>query len=405
MREDFQGGTGVLKRLVAGICTAALVCLLLPAAPAQAEPSSGGVTVEQAAKRLVDLNTQLEMASEDLVQIDADIEATKDKIADIEKQRAKTEDELSQARKTLSATVEEMYENGNVTYLEVLLGAMSFDDFVSKLDLLERVSSSRASAIENVTRLQDELDAQQEELSKTLSAQESLKDQAESKQTTIQTSINSAENLYESLTPSMREAVNDETDKIAGSSSTSQGGSSAGDASASKPAGSGSGSSASKPSKPSGSGSSSGSSSGSGSSSDKPSKPAGSGSSGGSTSTAGAHPQVVKIAKKYLGVKYVWGGASPKTGFDCSGLTMYCYQQIGISLSHSSRWQYEEGKHIARSALQPGDLVFFGPSVSGIHHVGIYIGGGQYIHAPQTGDVVKISSLSSRGDYVGACRP
>ena len=101
------------------------------------------------------------------------------------------------------------------------------------------------------------------------------------------------------------------------------------------------------------------------------------------------HGGVVGIAMRYLGVPYVWGGASPR-GFDCSGLVMYVFAQIGVSLPHSSYAQYGMGSPVSMSQLQPGDLVFF----AGASHVGIYIGGGQFIHAPHTGDVVKISSLS-----------
>jgi cell wall-associated NlpC family hydrolase len=119
------------------------------------------------------------------------------------------------------------------------------------------------------------------------------------------------------------------------------------------------------------------------------------------TAPAGAgHPEAATIALHYLGVPYVWGGASPD-GFDCSGLVMYVYAQIGIALPHFAAAQYGMGTPVARSDLQPGDLVFF----DGLNHVGIYIGGGQLVHAPQTGDVVKISSLSDFGDsYVGARR-
>jgi cell wall-associated NlpC family hydrolase len=113
------------------------------------------------------------------------------------------------------------------------------------------------------------------------------------------------------------------------------------------------------------------------------------------------HPEAATIALRYLGIPYLWGGASPATGFDCSGLVMYVYAQLGISLPHYAAAQYQLGTPVDRSRLQPGDLVFF----DALDHVGIYIGNGQFVHAPQTGDVVKITALSDFGDsYVGARR-
>jgi cell wall-associated NlpC family hydrolase len=111
--------------------------------------------------------------------------------------------------------------------------------------------------------------------------------------------------------------------------------------------------------------------------------------------------QAVAIAEQYLGVPYVWGGASP-SGFDCSGLTMYVYAQLGVSLPHNAAAQYGMGTPVPRDALEPGDLVFF----DGLGHVGIYVGGGSFIHAPHTGTVVQISSLSGwySDNYVGARR-
>ena len=111
---------------------------------------------------------------------------------------------------------------------------------------------------------------------------------------------------------------------------------------------------------------------------------------------------VVGIAMQYLGVPYVWGGASP-SGFDCSGFSMYVFNQIGVSLPHHAASQYGMGTPVSKDQLEAGDLVFF----NGLGHMGIYIGGGQFIHAPHSGDVVKISSLSDSwyaATWVGARR-
>ena len=113
--------------------------------------------------------------------------------------------------------------------------------------------------------------------------------------------------------------------------------------------------------------------------------------------------QVIAVAMQFLGVPYVWGGASPSQGFDCSGLTTYAFAQIGISLPHHAASQYGYGTPVSREDLQPADLVFF----NGLGHMGMYIGGGQFIHAPHTGDVVKISGIYDSwyaSTWVGARR-
>ena len=106
--------------------------------------------------------------------------------------------------------------------------------------------------------------------------------------------------------------------------------------------------------------------------------------------------QIMSIAYSLQGSKYVYGASGPTT-FDCSGYTQYVFGKAGISLSRTTYTQVLEGRGVSYSEARAGDLVFFG-NPSSPHHVGIYIGGGQYIHAPRTGDVVKISSLSGRTD-------
>jgi cell wall-associated NlpC family hydrolase len=101
---------------------------------------------------------------------------------------------------------------------------------------------------------------------------------------------------------------------------------------------------------------------------------------------------VVAIAQRYLGIPYLWGGASPKTGFDCSGLTLYVYAQIGIQLAHGATDQQRASTPVPLNALLPGDLVFYG-NASYSYHVAIYVGGGQVIEAPRTGAVVSYDGV------------
>lgn len=105
--------------------------------------------------------------------------------------------------------------------------------------------------------------------------------------------------------------------------------------------------------------------------------------------------RVAKYARHLLGVPYVYGGTSPRYGFDCSGFVRYVYSKFGVSLAHSSYALFSRGRRIGRWAMKPGDLVFF----DGEGHVGIYLGHDRFIHAPHTGTVVSISTMS--GWYAG----
>jgi cell wall-associated NlpC family hydrolase len=111
-----------------------------------------------------------------------------------------------------------------------------------------------------------------------------------------------------------------------------------------------------------------------------------------SRATREAHEQarVVRFARRLLGVPYVYGGTSPRSGFDCSGFTRFVYAHFGIMLPHYSVSQFAVGRRVSRAGLRPGDLVFF----DGLGHVGLYVGNGRFIHAPHSGTRVSISPLA-----------
>ena len=138
--------------------------------------------------------------------------------------------------------------------------------------------------------------------------------------------------------------------------------------------------------------------------------------------------RVVAAALSQVGVPYSWGGgnangpttgtcagyhgsirpcpATRTVGFDCSGLTLFAYAQVGITLDHYAAFQWLEGRRIAVAELMPGDLVFFNPKADGPGHMGMYVGNGAFVHAPRTGDVVKVSPLAAYArSYMGAVRP
>lgn len=125
---------------------------------------------------------------------------------------------------------------------------------------------------------------------------------------------------------------------------------------------------------------------------------------------------VVAAAMKFLGTPYSWGGGGSKgpslgikqgantKGFDCSGLLQYAYAQQGVAIDRSTYQQFAQGQTVPKASLRPGDAVFFEPGPSGPEHVGIYMGGDKFIEAPHTGANVRVSTLSTRGDYMGARR-
>jgi peptidoglycan DL-endopeptidase CwlO len=111
--------------------------------------------------------------------------------------------------------------------------------------------------------------------------------------------------------------------------------------------------------------------------------------------------RVVSYARHFIGIPYRYGGSTPRSGFDCSGLVRFVYRHFGITLPHSSWADLSRGRRVSRWSLRPGDLVFFYDA----GHVGIYVGGGHFIDAPHTGTRVRISTMHAySGGYYGARR-
>jgi peptidoglycan DL-endopeptidase CwlO len=287
---------------------------------------------------------------------------------------------LKRAQSALSARLVSLYTSGGQSdSLEVLLGASSLDDLVSRFNTANRISSQDTQVLAQVAHFDKEVKAREVRLKHAKAEAAALVRERASERASIQGQLSARRALLSSIRGEIAHLQAQEAARQAELRRELAARIAAQQQQAPAVA-------LSSTVAPVASSSSSGSSSSG---------------SGVGPAPPPTHSSVVSIAEQYLGVPYRWGGASP-SGFDCSGLVMYVFAQVGVSLPHSSYAQYGMGSPVSRDQLQPGDLVFF----DGLGHVGIYVGGGSFIHAPHTGDVVKISSISGwyASTYVGARR-
>ena len=283
----------------------------------------------------------------------------------------------ARAQVALAKRLHALYTSRSSTGLEILLGAESLSDLLARLDAVDRVSSQDARVIHDIRGFRVEVKRREAQLREAAAEQEAVVADLAAKRREIEAQLAERRQLLATIRTEIARIEEEERrrqerlqaqarERLANGGSSGGGGGGASTALESSSA------------------------------------PSGGGGDGGSAGPA-RYGGVVGIAMQYLGVPYRWGGASPSTGFDCSGFIMYVFAQVGVSLPHNAAMQYGYGSPVSRSELAPGDLVFF----NGLGHAGIYIGGGQFIHSPHTGDVVKISSLGDSwyaSTYVGARR-
>ena len=282
---------------------------------------------------------------------------------------------ISQQR--IQERLRDLYVNGEGdSTLEVILGSQSLDDIIARLDAIERVSSQDTQILRAVKRYRAEVEIRRENLREARGNQARIVAKQAEQKRYIELQIAEQQRMLASVKDEIAEMRAEEARRQAALAEQARA-----RAQASQQAAQATTTTA-RPARPQ---------------AYEP-QPA-SEPQLDSSLPPPRYPQVVGIALQYLGIPYRWGGASPSTGFDCSGLTMYVYAQVGVSLPHNAAMQYAYGTPVSREQLAPGDLVFF----RGLGHMGMYIGGGQYVNAPQTGDVVKISSMDRPG-YVGARR-
>jgi len=276
---------------------------------------------------------------------------------------------LSHAQADLSSRLVAMYtSSGENTSLEVLLGAKSIDDLIARLDTVNRVSDQSTEVVNEVEVFQTAVRERRARLQKAHVEQSRLVAERQAQRASIEGQLSQRRQLLSSIKSQIGQIQAAERAQQARLAAEARARLSTNGA---EVLNSSAGAVTSAPAEPT------------------------------YAPPPGRYGGVVGIAMQYLGTPYVYGGASP-SGFDCSGFVMYVFAQVGVSLPHNAAAQYGSGMPVSRDQLQPGDLVFF----NGLGHVGIYIGGGSFIHSPHTGDVVKISTLSGwySSTWVGARR-
>ena len=352
-----RGGARTLTtRRVHFIAALTVLAVIISAVPAFAVPVSS--KRDQAIKvkaQIKALDDRVEVASEQYNEAADKHEDLLGKAAATKKELKAIRGRMGDLQGSLNSRAVGMYRSGPLSFIEVLLGASDFEEFTATWDLLTDVNRKDAEIVAELKTARAAAKVKQAELETAEASAKKERDKMAGRKKAIESQLAERKGMLAGLESEIAEIERSERERAAAAALALQAA--------------------------------------------RRTSYASRGSSGGGNPSRAAKSEVVDIAMRYLGSPYRWAASGPNS-FDCSGFTMYVYAQVGVSLPHSSRAQYGSGERVSRSNLQPGDLVFFG---SPIHHVGIYVGGGNMIHAPRTGDVVKIAPLHS--NYVGACRP
>ncbi|MFJ7724975.1 NlpC/P60 family protein [Neobacillus sp. NPDC097160] len=378
----------MIKKLIKYTVSAAVLATMVQATPTFASPEDSPVTqgqIEATQGQIEDFETKIQQLDDRIIlameksdNLNNQIKTQQGKIEETEAEIEKAKKSLDVHKKVYSERLKSIQLEGKqsiVTYAELLLSSNNISEFLTRFTAISQIMESDTDLLNGLNEKEQVLKDAEEKLHNEFDKLKKSQDQLAAEQKSIEEVKNEvakeladANNKLQNQKDQLAKQEEEEQARLAQQQLEAQ-----------------QAQQAQQPQQPqqaqqqSGQQSSANNATNSTSSAAAPNPP--------DAATASA---VIAYAKQFLGVPYVWGGTTPN-GFDCSGFTSYVYRAVGINLPRVSRDQQNVGTRISPSQVQPGDLVFRG---SPAHHVGIFIGNGQYIHAPQTGDVVKISSYN-----------
>ena len=338
-------GSIIRTALLTVLALTALAMATAPAAPAKGSVAKAKARLRAVAARLDTVSTQSEIAVEKLNQATARLETIKAKIDENQRHLQTAKENLEQASEQLLRRAEDMYKARDVGIVDFIFQADSFDDLISQMDMMQRLGNSDVDTVHAIAAYKREI----KDRRLRLKADEKAATRLVAERERHRNELVALESDLRALTKKIKKQIKKLKAQARLRAQLAL-----------------TGYSGPIPEV-------------------DPNSP--------------GHPEIIAIAKRYFGVPYVWGGASP-SGFDCSGLTMYCYAQIGVNLYHGATMQQRASSPVALTDMRPGDLIFFG-NASFSHHVAIFVGGTTCIEAPHTGDVVRYGTWTGRDAWIG----
>jgi len=322
-----------------------LTCGVIVADPVQEKKDE----LERIKNEVQGIDAQLEAVTEQYNMTNLRVEQTRASIAAREQEIASLNSTLQERKDVLGKRIRELYKAGNADVLEVITECRTMDDLMVNVDSITRISGNDVSIIVAVVSAREDVEIARRDLEAQKAELDAAVADLERQQSQIEGELQRRQNAMSGVEAEVNALIAEEEANAAPSPTPGP-----------RPS--------PRPIPP------------------PPDPPP-------------YAPQVVQVAYAQIGKPYQYAGSGPNV-FDCSGLVMYCYAQVGINLPHSSYMQARLGAPVSYADLAPGDLVFF----HGNGHVGMYVGGGQYIHAPHTGAYVRVNDLSVRRDFCGARR-